>query len=444
MKKIFFLFLFVSSSVFSQRENYFLNLIDSVKIIGHVAVLAHDSLQGRNTGEEGQKKAAHYIQKEFRKLKMDSLTDGYFQKFVLNDNQIGAPLKFNKVILSPQVDFASFSDLSDFSFSTKKIKSISYSDFKELELIPFKEVIISNVKFKDINMDLIRNSNIEFVFILIDDFNPAVFEVDKLYNAIKNEWKQKIIYIDSKKIKQVKKKNSLSIDNKILDKRVETENVIAYIPGSDSKLKEEYIVISAHYDHLGIKNEKVFNGADDNASGTAALLELARVYKEAQKTNEQGKRSILFICFTGEEHGLLGSEYYATNPLIALNKTVANFNIDMIGRKDKDVEKEKFSVYAIGSDKISMDFHHHHEAVVKSFGKLNIDYTYNDPKNKERLYYRSDHYNFAKNGIPSIFYFGGFHEDYHKITDDIEKLNFTKIATISQLVFLTSYRILNL
>jgi hypothetical protein len=221
MKKIFFLFLFISSSVYSQRENYFLNLIDSVKIRSHVAVLAHDSLQGRNTGEEGQKKAAHYLQNEFRKLKMDSLTDGYFQKFVLNDNQIGAPLKFNKVILSPQVDFASFSDLSDFSFSTKKIKSISYSDFKELELIPFKEVIISNVKFKDINMDLIRNSNIEFVFIVIDDFNPAVFEVDKLYNAIKNEWKQKIIYIDSKKIKQVKKKNSLSIDNKILDKRVE-------------------------------------------------------------------------------------------------------------------------------------------------------------------------------------------------------------------------------
>ena len=218
------------------------------------------------------------------------------------------------------------------------------------------------------------------------------------------------------------------------------ENVLGFIEGSD--LKEELIIITAHYDHLGKHDSLIFNGADDDASGVAGAMEIAEAFKLAKKDGKGPRRSILIMPVSGEEKGLLGSKYYTDNPVYPLNNTIANLNIDMIGRLD-DWHSTGNYVYLIGSDRLSYDLHNINEEVNTKYTKLDLDYKYNDEEDPNRYYYRSDHYNFAKNNIPVIFYFNGVHEDYHKPSDTIEKLDFSKIKTISKLVFLTAWELAN-
>jgi len=220
-----------------------------------------------------------------------------------------------------------------------------------------------------------------------------------------------------------------------------TENVLGFIYGTEKP--EEVVVISAHYDHLGVKDGKIFRGADDDGSGTAALLEIAEAFRMAYVEDEGPKRSILFLNLTGEEEGLFGSKYYAAHPVFPFDKTVADLNIDMIGRVD-DAHKEKDNyVYLIGSDKISEELHFISEAVNNKYTQLDLDYKYNDENDKNRFYYRSDHYNFAKNGVPVIFYFNGTHADYHKATDTEDKINYDLLKKRAQLVFLTAWELAN-
>ena len=218
------------------------------------------------------------------------------------------------------------------------------------------------------------------------------------------------------------------------------ENVLGYIEGSD--LKEELIIITAHYDHLGKHDSLIFNGADDDASGVAGAMEIAEAFMLAKKDGKGPRRSILIMPVSGEEKGLLGSKYYTDNPVYPLNNTIANLNIDMIGRLD-DWHSTGNYVYLIGSNRLSYDLHNINEEVNNKYTKLDLDYKYNDEEDPNRYYYRSDHYNFAKNNIPVIFYFNGVHEDYHRPSDTIEKLDFSKIKTISKLVFLTAWELAN-
>ena len=218
------------------------------------------------------------------------------------------------------------------------------------------------------------------------------------------------------------------------------ENVLGFIEGSD--LKEEIIIITAHYDHLGKHDSLIFNGADDDASGVAGAMEIAEAFMLAKKDGKGPRRSILIMPVSGEEKGLLGSKYYTDNPVYPLNNTIANLNIDMIGRLD-DWHSTGNYVYLIGSDRLSYDLHNINEEVNNKYTKLDLDYKYNDEEDPNRYYYRSDHYNFAKNNIPVIFYFNGVHEDYHRPSDTIEKLDFSKIKTISKLVFLTAWELAN-
>ena len=218
------------------------------------------------------------------------------------------------------------------------------------------------------------------------------------------------------------------------------ENVLGFIEGSD--LKEELIIITAHYDHLGKHDSLIFNGADDDASGVAGAMEIAEAFMLAKKDGKGPRRSILIMPVSGEEKGLLGSKYYTDNPAYPLNNTIANLNIDMIGRLD-DWHSTGNYVYLIGSDRLSYDLHNINEEINNKYTKLDLDYKYNDEEDPNRYYYRSDHYNFAKNNIPVIFYFNGVHEDYHRPSDTIEKLDFSKIKTISKLVFLTAWELAN-
>ncbi|MEP2935179.1 MAG: M28 family metallopeptidase [Gilvibacter sp.] len=222
----------------------------------------------------------------------------------------------------------------------------------------------------------------------------------------------------------------------------DSENIVAYIKGSEKP--DEVIVVSAHYDHVGKdKDGNIYNGADDDGSGTVSLLEMAEAFQMAVKDGNGPKRSILFLHVTGEEIGLYGSRYYTDNPLLPLANTVCNLNIDMIGRIDPDKKDNPDYVYLIGSDKLSQELHDVSEMVNKKYVNLELDYTYNDENDPNRFYYRSDHYNFAKNNIPIIFYFNGTHDDYHQITDTPDKIEYDLMAKRAQLVFLTAWEVAN-
>ncbi|WP_117881221.1 M28 family metallopeptidase [Aureibaculum luteum] len=220
-----------------------------------------------------------------------------------------------------------------------------------------------------------------------------------------------------------------------------SENVVAYIKGTEKP--DEYVVISAHYDHVGVKGGKVYNGADDDASGTTAVLEIAKAFQKAVKTGNGPKRSVVFLHVTGEEIGLYGSKYYTENPIFPLENTIVDLNMDMIGRIDEKHKETPEFVYLIGADKLSTELHEISEAVNEKYTKLALDYTYNDEKDPNRFYYRSDHYNFAKNNIPVIFYFNGVHEDYHKDTDTPDKIRYDLLQKRAQLVFYTAWEIAN-
>lgn len=221
----------------------------------------------------------------------------------------------------------------------------------------------------------------------------------------------------------------------------DSENIWAYIEGSEKP--EEVIVISAHYDHVGIINNKIYNGADDDGSGTVALLEIAQAFKIAQNEGQGPKRSVLILHVTGEEHGLHGSRYYSENPLFPLTNTITDINIDMIGRRDELHKNSNNYVYLIGSDYLSTDLYNICEDANKNYVNLFIDYKFNDKADPNRFYYRSDHYNFAKNGIPSVFLFNGVHDDYHKPTDKVEKIEFDALTKRTQLAFAIAWELAN-
>jgi hypothetical protein len=221
----------------------------------------------------------------------------------------------------------------------------------------------------------------------------------------------------------------------------DSENIWAFIEGSDKK--DEIVVISAHYDHVGIKNGEIYNGADDDGSGTVALMEIARVFQKAKKEGKGPRRSILILHVTAEEVGLIGSRYYSENPLFPLANTVADVNIDMIGRRD-DLHKDSNNyVYVIGSDYLSTDLHNICLNANSKHNLLDLDYKYNDKSDPNRFYYRSDHYNFAKHGIPSVFLFSGVHEDYHKPTDDVDKIEFDAVTKRTKYAFAIAWEIAN-
>ena len=220
-----------------------------------------------------------------------------------------------------------------------------------------------------------------------------------------------------------------------------SENIVAFIEGSE--IPEEVIVISAHYDHLGIKGDLIYFGADDNASGTSAVMEIAQAFQEAKKSGYGPRRSILFLNVTGEEQGLLGSKYYASHPIFPLSKTIVNLNIDMIGRIDEKNQDDPEYIYLIGSDRLSKELHKLSASTNKLYTGLNLDYTYNDVNDPSRYYERSDHYNFAKNNIPVIFYFDGMKVDYHKATDTPDKINYDLLVKRTKLIFYTAWEIAN-
>jgi len=230
----------------------------------------------------------------------------------------------------------------------------------------------------------------------------------------------------------------------------QTENVLAFIEGSDPVLKDEVVVVSSHYDHIGINpalvGDQINNGADDDGSGTVAILELAEAFMHAKADGFGPRRSILFLNVAGEEKGLLGSSYYADiEPVFPLENTVANLNIDMIGRIDPTHPTDRDDyVYIIGSKLISQELHDLNVKANDVTGTdLELHERFNSKDDPNRFYQRSDHWNFGKHSIPFIFFFTGTHEDYHGVDDEPEKIEYDRMARIARLVFATAWQVAN-
>jgi hypothetical protein len=245
-----------------------------------------------------------------------------------------------------------------------------------------------------------------------------------------------------------------------------TRNVVGIVEGTDPVLKDTYVAFGAHMDHVGYAtnevtdgpngprrvgapgrvkegavDDRVWNGADDDGSGTATLMGVARAFALGPRP----KRSLLFVWHTGEERGLWGSRYFADYPVVPLDRVVAQLNLDMVGRNRDDKPSEANTVYLVGSDRISTELHNLGIDANAALPKpLTLDFEMNDPSDVEQVYYRSDHYSYAAKGIPIIFYTTGLHPDYHTNKDEVDRINFEKMARIGQLVYETGWRVANL
>jgi peptidase M28-like protein len=245
-----------------------------------------------------------------------------------------------------------------------------------------------------------------------------------------------------------------------------TTNVVGIVDGADPQLKRSYVAFGAHYDHVGYaegevtrgdggprragapgrvtpgaEDDRIWNGADDDGSGTVAIMALAKAFAEGPKP----KRSLLFVWHAGEERGLWGSRYFADYPTVPMAAIVAQLNIDMIGRNRDDKASEANTVYLVGSDRISSELHALNRAANGALPKpLTLNYEFNDPTDLEQLYYRSDHYSYAAKGVPIIFFTTGLHPDYHANTDEVSKIEFDKMTRITQMVYETGARLANL
>jgi hypothetical protein len=224
---------------------------------------------------------------------------------------------------------------------------------------------------------------------------------------------------------------------------LQSSDVLGYLEGTD--LKDQLVVISAHYDHLGKADSIIYYGADDDGSGTVSVLELAQAFAKAASAGKRPRRSILFLANSGEEKGLWGSAYYTDHPVYPLENTSVDLNIDMIGRIDpnRHVGDSNNYVYVVGDDKLSSDLKPISEGLNKKYTKLELDYKFNDPNDPLRIYFRSDHYNFARKGVPIIFYFDGIHNDYHRPTDTPDKINYGLLEKRAKLVFYTAWEMAN-
>jgi Zn-dependent M28 family amino/carboxypeptidase len=236
--------------------------------------------------------------------------------------------------------------------------------------------------------------------------------------------------------------NSIGLQLKREPQQLQSTNVIGVLEGTSKK--EEAIVITAHYDHMGKSDTVIHYGADDDGSGTVTILELSEAFTKAASAGKRPTRSIVFMAVSGEEKGLWGSAYYSDHPVFPMEKTSANINIDMIGRVESGRKKDSLNyVYVVGDNRLSSDLRPISETANKKSFNFTLDYKFNDPNDPQRIYYRSDHYNFARNGVPAVFYFNGLHDDYHRPSDTPDKINYPLLAKRAQLIFYTAWEMAN-
>ncbi|MCU0368718.1 MAG: M28 family peptidase [Cyclobacteriaceae bacterium] len=478
------LLLALSLQAFAQRDpvvDKYATTITSADLKANLSIIASDAMEGRETGKRGQKMAAAFISFTFQELGLTApVNGGYYQSVPLYS--LGAPdvsLKLGNTVIGAD-DFAFSGAVETNGEVTMPLIFVGKGSKEEIEKVQVADKAAVLILEGNASMNnnpaivLLREKGAKAIFTVLpqeEDFLRMVaraknFSGGRLmltkpspqtatagiffvsYNTVAKAFNTTVVKLDKaiadKKIDKIKPATAaFSIKQQIAE--VKSENVLGYLEGTDKK--DEVVVITAHYDHIGIspraEGDKINNGADDDGSGTVAVLAMAKAFVQAKKEGKGPRRSILFMTVTGEEKGLLGSQFYTDNPVYSLDNTVVNLNIDMIGRSDPQHKTSAPYVYVIGSDKLSSELHTLSENVNKTYHNLVFDYTYNDQNHPDRLYYRSDHWNFAKKNIPIIFYFDGIHEDYHKVSDEVDKIEFDLLTKRTQTVFYTAWEIAN-
>ncbi len=468
----------------------------------HVKILSSDEFMGRETGREGEKMAAEYIINSFKKINLSvpkNTKNPFLQEFELHKNAWDKFLiiKDSDTLLIGQ-DFhisgmwPENDTVMNVVFVGYGTDTEHYSDYKNLD-VNSKIVAFMNGEPLDKNgMFLTTKSFIPQYSILGYDKAKIAFEkgavgaimidpdqskidnlirIDKQFSSnqqfflpgtgsVENntsglvslsEKSASILFNIKPKLwakyrKKLNKGKTVRLNTKIQmvsekgSNKIISENVIGMIKGSEKP--DEYIIITAHFDHLGQKDDKVFNGADDNASGTAAVIEIAEAFIEAANDGFYPKRSVIFMPVSGEEKGLLGSRYYTSNPLVPLEKTKAAINMDMIGRQDGFEESNEPYVYLYISDEpgSALDNTAHNSGRIVD-GEILTVYKY--PSNSGFSTRGSDHASFEDKGIPVMYFYCGTHEDYHRPTDTWEKLDYINMTRITKMVFASAWELAN-
>ena len=464
----------------------FANTITADELKKHLFIVAGKEMEGRETATEGQRKAAQYIQEYFKSLDLIPGANGSYQMNypLYQDSLISASIEVNGKPFQIFKDFAVNLALtnssvimgSDVVFAGYGYSDSTRDDYKGINargkivlILPgippsaenqrrgggqtaILEAALKNgaAAVLSVQINFPRNPTSARGAMYYSGFRKTIYpnlfpiseqmardimgsDYDSAKDAIAKGNPQPKVYNANVLLEFSKQINKLS-----------SSNVVGYLEGTDKK--DEYLVLTAHYDHLGKRNDSIiYYGADDDGSGTVSILELAEAFTKAKQQGKGPRRSIVFMAVSGEEKGLWGSAFYSDHPLFPLEKTTANLNIDMIGRIDpKRKQADSMSyVYVVGDHMLSSDLRPISEAMNKKYTKLGLDYKYNQPNDPERIYYRSDHYNFARKGVPIIFYFNGTHNDYHRITDTPDKINYELMKKRAQLIFHTAWEMAN-
>ena len=510
MKQFFsvFFILAIQLTIFGQGKpaSKYANIVNISGLKKDLSIIASDAMEGRETGTEGQRKAANYIENRFIEIGLSHPKNmiGYQQFFPINqDSIIETSLIFNNEKQIFGSDFISPVSMNENdSFVSDKIifvgygiDDLAYSDYGKKD-VKGKVVIFFNGEPKKDKNYLISGSEkasnwtryglikkIETAYskgaigaLYINTNQPtfsskAIINSNKVYSFNKNNSEEtkkvniasvshslakRIIGVDFDNLLVLSKEgyllNDISIEKQINAqfsvKKITTSNnaanVIGIIEGSDKK--DEFVFLTAHYDHLGNQNGLIYNGADDDGSGTVTVIQMAEAFAKAKKEGFAPRRTIVFMTVSGEEKGLWGSEYYSDHPVFPLDKTTVDLNTDMIGRIDTERKKPDTSnyLYVIGHNKISSDLSTIIETTNKNYSNLVLDYKFDDPADPNRIFYRSDHYNFARKGVPILFFYDGMLKaDYHQPTDDIDKINWPLFEKRAQYIFHMAWELAN-
>ena len=489
--------------------------ITAEQMKNYLEFIASDELEGRDTPSRGLDIAAMYIASQLKSWGIKPAGDGgtYFQKFPLRRSKIDAQntrLRLNNLSFAYGEDFLSNFNPADISGSSIVyashgwvLKSKNINPYQGID-VKDKIVVVTNslpkgVSFNDLqgkpgddwfSPPLYAQMNGAKAVIVFGTFGnlsnwklskydqtekgglsfgkpqteitiPMITAAPQLIAALFQGEKASGGNIYNKAVMQdfvepfeLKPTKKISLSVAVKTENIHSRNVIGVLEGSDPVLKNEYVAIGAHYDHVGMNpywlgEDKIWNGADDDGSGTVAVMAMAEAFA---KGAQRPKRSILFIWVAGEEKGLWGSEYFTENPTVPIGSIIAQLNIDMIGRaqgagdenhpQNKNLPKPG-EVFVIGSKLMSTELGELSESVNKSFLNMRFNYKYDDPKDPEQFFYRSDHFNFARKGIPIIFYMDGSHADYHQVSDSIEKIDFANMEKIARTIFATGWELAN-
>ena len=511
MKKVlFFICSFAVISIsFAQNDAAakYATAITASNLKTHLSIIAGAEMEGRETGTEGQRKAAAYIEAQFKAMGLksvpslkgyqqfyplyqDSLKTGelsvggktgeYGKDFIIqmNNNETGK-FKGKKVIFAGYgIDDEKYNDYSGldvkgkiviiflgepkkdgkyFLSSTSRASAWTFPGIaKKLETAAakgatgvlvinptqetFNERAVANGKktgvyyprgntaVKKLNFALLSHA---FAKTIVGNNFDTLLKIVKVNGSIANQWKT-----------ETKTKIAYKFDKHRTI--INASNVAGIIEGTDKK--DEYVFVTAHYDHIGISNGQINYGADDDGSGTVAVINMAETFAKAAAEGNRPRRTMVFMTVSGEEKGLWGSEYYSDNPFFPLDKTTVDLNIDMIGRVDTErtTADTLNYVYVIGHDKLSSDLPLINEGANNKYTNLVLDYKFDDPNDKNQIFFRSDHYNFARKGVPILFFYDGMQKaDYHKPTDTVDKINWALLEKRARMIFHTAWIMAN-